>query len=156
MNTKNLTKNTKVDLYQEVTDQIIKCLEEGTVPWLRPWQNPDYNMALPRNAVSGRLYSGINIMLLWIASAKHGYQQCKWLTAHSASKLGGHVRKGERATIITYYTPIEREKCDDNGEPIVDAANGEVEIERFAILKRYPVFNIEQCEGLPQSLCDKR
>ncbi len=68
----NLTfiKNTKVDLYQEVTNEIITALEQGTVPWLKPWSSPDRGLALPSNAVSGRLYSGINILLLWISADK--------------------------------------------------------------------------------------
>lgn len=141
----------KPDLYQEITDRIIKCLEEGTVPWLRPWNTPDYNLALPKNAVSGRLYSGVNILLLWVASAEKGYKQSKWITAHAANKLGGHVRKGEKATIVVNYNPIDREKCDDDGNPILDE-DGNPEMEHFAVLKRHPLFNIEQCDGLPNSM----
>lgn len=141
----------KPDLYQEITDRIIKCLEEGTVPWLKPWHNPECSLALPRNAVSGRLYSGVNILLLWVASAEHGYKQSKWITAMAANKLGGHVRKDEKATTVVNYNPIDREKCDDEGNPILDE-DGNPEMEHFAVLKRHPLFNIEQCEGLPSSM----
>ncbi|MDY4281308.1 MAG: zincin-like metallopeptidase domain-containing protein [[Pasteurella] mairii] len=143
----------KPDLYQEITDRIIKCLEEGAAPWLKPWNSPDYNLALPKNAVSGRLYSGVNILLLWMASAEKGYKQSKWLTAQSANKLGGHVRKGEKATIIVNYRPVDREKLDDEGNTILDD-EGNPEMEHFALLKRHAVFNIEQCENLPQYLYD--
>lgn len=140
--------NVKKDIYQEITDRIIQCLEEGTVPWLKPWNNPEYNLALPKNAVSGRYYSGVNILLLWMASAENGYKQCKWNTADAVNKLGGRIRKGEKATIVANYTPVEREKCDDDGNPILDD-EGNPEIEHFAVLKRHPIFNIEQCENLP-------
>ncbi|QLB12797.1 antirestriction protein ArdC [Bisgaardia hudsonensis] len=147
----------KPDLYQEITDRIIKCLEDGTVPWLKPWTTPDaascFATVLPRNAVSGRLYSGVNILLLWIAAAEHEYKQCKWITAQAANKLGGHVRKGEKATIIVNYNPIDREKCDDDGNPILDE-DGNPEMEHFAVLRRHPLFNIEQCDGLPNSMYD--
>lgn len=143
----------KPDLYQEITDRIIKCLEEGTVPWLKPWNTPDYNLVLPKNAVSGRLYSGINILLLWVTSAEKGYKQSKWITAMAANKLGGYVRKGEKATIVVNYNPIDREKCDDEGNPILDE-DGNPEMEHFAVLKRHPLFNIEQCDGLPNSMYD--
>ena len=143
----------KPDLYQEITNRIIKCLEEGTVPWLKPWNNPDYNLALPQNAVSSRHYSGINILLLWIASAEKGYKQSKWITAKAANKLGGRVRKGEKATIVVNYNPIDREKCDDEGNPILDK-DGNPEMEHFAVLKRHPLFNIEQCDGLPTAMYD--
>ncbi|MFZ7187134.1 ArdC family protein [Avibacterium avium] len=143
----------KKDIYQEITDRIIAALESGTAPWLKPWNNPEGNLGLPCNAVSGRFYQGVNILLLWIAADEKGYQQSKWITARAASKLGGYVRKGEKATIVASYCPIEREKCDDEGNPIFDE-EGNPEMEQFAVLKRYPVFNIEQCEGLPSNLFD--
>ncbi|MDP8189055.1 zincin-like metallopeptidase domain-containing protein [Pasteurella skyensis] len=151
MNPSNLIQSK--DIYQEITDRIIQALEEGTPPWLKPWKNPEYNFALPRNAISGRLYSGVNILLLWIATAEKGYQQCKWITAIAANKLGGYVRKGEKATVVVNYCPMEREKCDDDGNPILDE-DGNPTMEHFAILKRYPLFNIEQCEGLPSNIYD--
>ncbi|MCW9718529.1 ArdC family protein [Avibacterium sp. 21-599] len=141
----------KTDIYQEITDRIITALESGTAPWLKPWSNPEGNLGLPCNAVSGRFYQGVNILLLWIAADENGYQQSKWITARAANKLGGYVRKGEKATIVASYCPIEREKCDDEGNPILDE-EGNPEMEQFAVLKRYPVFNIEQCEGLPSNL----
>ncbi|MFQ1049639.1 ArdC family protein [Avibacterium paragallinarum] len=143
----------KKDIYQEITDRIIAALEAGTVPWLKPWDNPEGNLGIPCNAVSGRYYQGINILLLWLAGAENGYRQCKWITARAANKLGGYVRKGEKATIVASYCPIEREKCDDEGNPICDE-EGNPEMEQFAILKRYPVFNIEQCDGLPKAMFD--
>ena len=60
------------DIYQEVTDKIIKELEAGAVPWLKPWaprtkQGRVGVPGRPRNAVTGRKYSGINVLLLWSA-----------------------------------------------------------------------------------------
>lgn len=141
----------KFDIYQNITDRIIEMLEKGTAPWIKPWNNPEYNFSLPKNAVSNRYYSGINILLLWMAMDEKGYTQSKWVTAKNANDLGGYVRKGEKSTLIALYSPITREKLDDNGEPILDE-NGQPELENFAILKKHHVFNIEQCEGLPKIL----
>lgn len=58
------TQQPKFDLYQHITDRILTALEQGTAPWLKPWSNPECNMNLPRNAVSNRLYSGVNTLLL--------------------------------------------------------------------------------------------
>ena len=143
--------NQKKDICQEITDRIIAALEAGTAPWLKPWNDPEGNWELPCNAVSGRFYQGVNILLLWIAAEEKGYQQSKWITARAANQLGGYVRRGEKATIIASYCPIEREKLDDDGNPIYNE-DGDPEMEQFAILKRYPVFNIEQCEGLPSNM----
>ncbi|WP_101776450.1 ArdC family protein, partial [Pasteurella oralis] len=87
------------------------------------------------------------------AMTEKGYEQSKWITAKKANALGGHIRKGEKATLIVMYSPIEREKVDSEGNIILDK-EGNPRIERFAILKNHYVFNIEQCEGLPNSLYD--
>lgn len=141
----------KFDIYQNVTDRIVKALETGTVPWLKPWSSPDCNLSLPRNAVSDRYYNGVNILLLWMANEENGYKQSKWITAEAANKLGGRIRKGEKATVIVNYCPIEREKLDEDGNQIVDD-DGNIEMEHFAYLKKHCVFNIEQCESLPKIL----
>lgn len=138
----------KFDLYQEVTDKIIAALEQGTAPWLKPWENLSFNGGMPKNAVSGRYYSGVNIILLWLSAAEHGYNQCKWITAKAAIEAGGHVRKGEKATAIVSYRPFVREKLDKDGNPELDE-NGEVVMEQLASIKKHNLFNIEQCEGLP-------
>lgn len=143
----------KFDLYQNVTDRIIAALEEGAAPWLKPWQSPDCRLALPRNAVSNRFYSGVNILLLWLAAEEHGYKQSKWITVKAANELGGHIRKGEKSTLVVNYKPVEREKLDENGNTIFDE-DGNPEMERFAFLKTHHLFNIEQCENLPAHLYD--
>ena len=143
----------KFDLYQNVTDRIIAALESGTAPWLKPWSSPNSHLQLPRNAVSNRFYNGINVLLLWLAAEEHGYKQCKWITVKAANELGGHVRKGEKATLVVNYNPVEREKLDNEGNTIVDE-EGNPEMERFAYLRTHYLFNIEQCENLPAYLYD--
>lgn len=140
------TQSQKFDIYQDITNRIIAALEKGTMPWVKPWV-----AGLPQNAVSGRYYNGINVLLLQIEAEEKGYQSTKWITAKAANELGGHIRKGEKSTRIVKYCPIEKEKHDDNGEVILDE-NGNPEIEHYAIIKGYPMFNIEQCEGLPEYL----
>ncbi len=143
----------KFDLCQHITDRIIIALESGTVPWLKPWDSPDCNMALPRNAVSNRLYSGINTLLLWLATAENGYKQCKWITAKKANELGGYIRKGEKSTIVMNYRPDEREKLDDDGNVIYDE-EGNPEMEQYFCINKHNLFNLDQCENLPAELFD--
>jgi antirestriction protein ArdC len=59
-------------LYQEITDKIIAELEQGRVPWVQPWGRPgvEAGIGMPRNAATGRRYSGIytlilNTLILW-------------------------------------------------------------------------------------------
>ncbi|TYG35279.1 DUF1738 domain-containing protein [Lonepinella koalarum] len=137
------------DLYQKVTDKILAILETGTTPWQRPWDSAYTNMKLPCNGESGRLYSGINIMLLWIAQAENGFTQRKWVTFKGARNLGGAVRTGEKATEIVFYRPMETEETDSNGNIVYDD-EGNPKMKRFALIRGFYVFNIEQCEGLDE------
>ena len=53
-------------LYQEITDKIIAELEQGRVPWVQPWGRPgvEAGIGMPRNAATGRRYSGVNTLIL--------------------------------------------------------------------------------------------
>lgn len=144
------SKKTHLDIYQYVTDRIITALENGVRPWIKPWNNV---CTLPQN-VSGRYYNGINILLLQLTAIEKGYTQSKWISVKKINKLGGKIRKGEKATKIVNYHPISKEKCDENGQVILDE-NGYPEIEHFAFITAFSVFNIEQCENLPENLFDK-
>jgi antirestriction protein ArdC len=57
---------------------------------------------MPKNAASGRQYSGINVLILWGAVIEHGFSGQSWLTFRQAFSLGGHVRKGECGTTVVY------------------------------------------------------
>ncbi len=48
-------------LYQEITDKIIAELEQGRLPWVQPWGGVRAPLALPKNASTGRAYSGITV-----------------------------------------------------------------------------------------------
>ncbi|WP_296615637.1 zincin-like metallopeptidase domain-containing protein [Sphingomonas sp.] len=137
----------RVSLYDEVTTRIIGELEQGRIPWVKPWASGDASPCLPRNAASGRRYSGINVLLLWAASAANGWAQSCWLTFAQALALGGNVRKGERGTMIVYADAFVPRN--DGGEH-TGAAGEDARPVRF--LKRFIVFNVAQCEGLPEQV----
>ena len=96
--------NDRSNLYRDITRTIIAELEAGRLPWVQPWGSPGVPAALgmPRNAATGRRYSGINVLMLWAAVAEHGFPVQSWLTFKQALALGGHVRKGERGTTVVY------------------------------------------------------
>ncbi|MFD2430545.1 ArdC-like ssDNA-binding domain-containing protein [Sphingobium scionense] len=91
-------------LYSEVTDRIVAQIEEGTLPWVRPWDNGKAALGLPRNAGTGRRYSGINVLILWHRLFEQGYGSQRWLTYRQAQALGGNVRKGEQGTTVCYVS----------------------------------------------------
>ena len=92
----------RASLYDEVTAKIIAQLEAGLFPWAQPWNSAAAVPGLPRNAVSGRPYSGVNVLILWGAVIEGCYPSQDWLTFRQALAAGGRVRKGERGHTIFY------------------------------------------------------
>lgn len=134
-------------IYQEVTDRIVTELEAGRVPWVQPWGTPnaEAGLGLPKNASTTKSYSGVNILILWGGVIARGFTCQNWVTFRQAKQMGGAVRKGERGTTVCYadrFIPkseLERATL-QNDEP-----------EAVPFLKRYTVFNVDQCDGLPES-----
>ncbi|GAA0318362.1 zincin-like metallopeptidase domain-containing protein [Sphingomonas oligophenolica] len=135
-------------LYAEVTDRIVAELEAGRLPWVQPWGQNTAEVGMPCNAGTGRRYSGINVLILWATLFERGYSSQRWLTYKQAQALGGNVRKGETGTTVCYadrFTP--------RGEDGEQQSLGDCEEPRkIAFLKRFTVFNVDQCEGLGSGL----
>ena len=138
----------KPSLYDEVTAQIIGELEAGRVPWVQPWGKPATSAALglPKNALTGKAYSGINILILWHHVVRSGFTAQTWLTYRQAQELGGQVMKGERG-VTACYADTFIPKAERDGA----ARDGDVP-DRIPYLKRFTLFNVEQCEGLSNEI----
>jgi antirestriction protein ArdC len=118
----------KADAYQVISDRMITLLEQGTIPWQKPWQSGDL---MPRNLISHREYRGVNVFLLHAMS----YQSPFWLTFNQAKELGGHVKQGEKACPVVFWKWLDMVE--------------EGEAKRVPFLRYYSVFNLGQCEGIP-------
>ncbi|MBB3941446.1 antirestriction protein ArdC [Novosphingobium fluoreni] len=131
-------------LYGEVTACVIAELEEGRLPWVQPWDSARCPCTMPHNAVSGRSYSGINVLILWCEAVERQFSSQRWLTYKQAEQAGGHVRRGEKGTVICYadrFTPKDE---------AAQAATEDREARQIAFLKRFTVFDVDQIEGLPE------
>ena len=116
-----------------VTDRIIEQLEKGYIPWQKPWTGVHDGAY---NRISNKPYSLLNQMLLSKTGEYASFKQ--W------AELGGHIRKGEKAEIVTFWKiqPIEEENED-----------GEKVIKQIPLLRYYNVFHISQVEGVePKSI----
>ena len=131
-------------LYDDVTARIIAELEAGRFPWVQPWSNSAASPGLPKNATTGRAYSGVNVLILWGAVIARAYPNQGWLTFRQALAAGGCVRKGEQGVTVCYadrFTPeAEKQRSAEQGD---DARS-------IPFLKRFVVFNVAQCDGLPE------
>ena len=132
----NNNSSTKVDVYAIVTNRIIELLENGTVPWQKPWTES----GVPANLLSKRTYRGINLWLLLSLN----YERNLFLTWDQLKKIGSSVKAGEHGHVVIYWkTPSKNE----------DVVDGEKE-KKVPLLRYYKVFNIAQCRGLPENLFD--
>jgi antirestriction protein ArdC len=130
----------KRDIYAEVTARIVAELERGAAPWVRPW-SPTAGQNVPQNAVTNRPYSGCNIILLWLARNR-GWATPRFLTYKQAIEVGGNVRKREHGTKVYFVKQLQVR--DEDGE--------EADVRLVPMLREYTVFNVEQCERLPDSV----
>lgn len=116
-------------VYEQITERIMALLEQGEIPWRKPWK---VHTGLPRNLVSKKAYRGINTFLLHAMS----YESPYWLTFRQAQELGGTVRKGEKACPVVFWKQLA----------IEDEQTGETE--KIPLIRFYHVFNVAQCDGL--------
>jgi antirestriction protein ArdC len=135
------------DIYTRITGQIIASLEQGVRPWTRPWSGENAATRITRPLRhNGTPYSGINILVLWLASLEHDFSSPSWMTFKQALDLNAHVRKGEKGSLVVYANTFSRTEEDLEGH----------EVEReIPFLKGYTVFNVDQIEGLPANYYEK-
>ncbi|MDN7023608.1 DUF1738 domain-containing protein [Methanoculleus sp. FWC-SCC1] len=121
-----------VSVYEVVRDRIISSLAAGTVPWRQTWQSMS-----PMNLATGRPYRGINRILL----SGHLW----WGTYNQIKHLGGHVRKGEKASGIVVFWSFDetRRTVSENGDEVAVIMQRERPLVRY-----YKVFNLAQCDGI--------
>lgn len=117
-----------LNVYEMVTERIIKQLEQGTIPWQKPWTGVRSGAF---NRISKRPYSLKNQLLL-----EHPGEYCTW---NQWKSLGGHVKKGAKAEFVVFWKIIEVEEKNDQGE---------IEKKKLPLLRYYNVFHISQVEGV--------
>ncbi|MHB8252926.1 MAG: ArdC family protein [Acidiferrobacter sp.] len=136
------------DIHQTITNQILEAMESVQNQGQNRKRLWDSQPSLPLNFTTGKPYSGINVLMLWSASLNHGYTSPYWLTYKQASDKGGQVRKGEHSTLCVFYKPWQSEDT--------NAATGETETTKGAILKSFRVFNLDQIDGIERPAPEPR
>lgn len=128
--TSNLPSYPATEIYRLVTRRLLTSLEAGRVPWYRPWLADEKGHSisewgLPHHALSGQVFSGVNVLLLWQTQQARQLPANRWLTGDDLRALGGQVKPGEKPTTVLRYKPT------------------------LSLMK---VINLAQCEGLPTVL----
>lgn len=132
---------TNTNIYQEITDKMIAQLEKGFIPWQKPWNNAASGACKAISHESGKPYSLLNQMLL-------DFRAGEWLTWKQIHAEGGRVKNGEKASTVVFWSKVPKTKK----ETEIDEDGNEIEIVKLAghymVLKSYPVFHIDQTEGI--------
>lgn len=132
---------TKPNVYEMVTEKIVEAMEQGIVPWQKPWTG----YGLPTSLTTGKPYRGVNSLILEMVQVMDGYELPLWGTFKQAKALGGSVRKGQRGTPVVLWKPMERE-----------TPTGKTE--KFMMLRYFTVFNVGQMDDItiPDKFLTKR
>ena len=134
-----MTKATKrparstAEIHRMIADQAIKAMETSGTAWVKSWSTSSGQM--PTSMSTGRNYQGINLVILGLARAAGGYGSHEWGTFKQWRSREANVRKGQKATTVILYKPIQ----------ITDKVTGEDKT--IGMLKTFSVFNADQVDG---------
>lgn len=115
-----------LDICSMITDRIIAELEQGSIPWNKPWIGGNSGCI---SYSTGKPYSLLNHILL-------GGQSGEYITFKQTTLAGGHVRKGEKSKMVVFWKPFETTNVETG------------EVEQHFFLRYYNVFHLDQVEGV--------
>lgn len=117
-------------VYEVITAKILDKLEEGIVPWHKPWVGGTQ----PLNLVSKKPYRGINTFMLSMA----GYSSPYWASYKQIISLGGQVNKGEKGWPVVFWTWLDK----------TDNETGDITPRQIPFMRYYTAFNLDQTTGV--------
>jgi len=119
------------DVVDRLTAAVVSQLENGRVPWQRPWRS-DYSNAT--SLATGKSYRGFNA--LWLGFAGEEFDGPNlWVTFNATRAAGGKVKKGSKSQPVALWKFLK--KTDENGEEVT-----------IPLLRYFNVFHVAQTEGL--------
>lgn len=118
---------------EEITGKLVEAMKTGTAPWQRPWRGSEG----AQNAVSGRLYTGMNQVILSMAGNDiDGGKDPRWLTFKQASENGLKIKKGSKGRKVILWKPF----CDEKDISKIVAV----------MQKTFTVFHATQIDGIKE------
>lgn len=148
----NLTQK-KITFDEQIANNIIEALENGTAPWQKPWKGIELKQISPTNYMTGKQYQGLNYLNLLMATIKNGYVDNRWLTFKQGQELGGFVKKGEKGVTVRFYQDKKMiDELDEKGKVIKneDGSTKKITIDlEHPICTYKTVFNASQFLNLP-------
>ena len=131
------------DIHAEITAKLIAAIEADPGRPSMPWRRSSTPLFMPENALTKKLYNGINIVSLWVSAEVQGYSAPIWATYRQWAELGCQVRKGEKSSLVIFYKEYETEPDADNADD-----DGKRRVARASY-----VFNASQVDGYHAAGC---
>lgn len=132
------------NVYQMVTDRIVAQLEQGLIPWHKPWTGVGLEDGGAVNYVSRKPYSMLNQMLLG--------REGEYLTFKQIKERGGSIKKGAKAGVVVFFTTTTYTKREEVQEDSSTETVNVVKEHLMPVLKYYNVFHIDDCEGIESKI----
>lgn len=123
-------------VYQMVTDRIIEQMQNGIIPWHKPWHMAGNAEEMAINYVTRRPYSLVNQWLL--------LEPGEYLTFKQVTALGGKVKKGSKSRFVVFFTKV--------AYTVKNERTGEDEERSYPLLRYYNVFRLADCEGIQSKI----
>lgn len=125
------------DIHAEVTAQLVAAIEADPGRPCLPWRRNAAPLFMPENALTKKLYNGINIISLWVAAETRSYSAPIWATYKQWAEMDCQVRKGERSSLVIFYREYETDPRPDD-----ETDDGKRRVARASY-----VFNASQVDG---------
>jgi antirestriction protein ArdC len=129
------------DVYGAITDQIIAAIEAGAEHPQMPWHRAGGSIERPTNVESKNAYRGVNTVALWASAYCQQFDHGLWGTYRQWQEKGAQVRKGEKSSIIIFFSDLQPHERDTQSSGDDDRGN------RFFFARASRVFNVAQVDG---------
>lgn len=135
-------------LREQMARQFLDALQRDQLPWKACWQN-----GRPMNAITGKLYRGVNALWLSYCADDLGYTDPRWCTYNQAQEKGWQVRQGEHGHRVEFwaYFDLKQKKLLHQDE-VRGLLKADPKYEQYLQLRSrvYTVFNAAQIDGIPE------
>jgi hypothetical protein len=111
----------RFDIHQHLTDRIVSAIEAGAGQWQMPWHRGSGGRH-PVNIASGNRYRGVNVLGLWVDAQVNSYGSHLWGTFRQWADKGATVRKGQKASLMSFSTRRLRSMLSPKVKTIPSAA----------------------------------